>query len=200
MTITIGIFLFDNVEVLDFAGPFEVFSTASRVKRRLEQEQPPLFDVFTVAEEPRFIRARGGLMVSPGFSFGNHPPIDGLVIPGGVVSAELAKPAVINWIQQTAATSQLTASVCTGAFLLAHAGLLVDKTVTTHWEDIDDLRAKFPDLDVRENARWIDEGKIITSAGISAGIDMSLYLVARLAGEDLAHKTARQMEYDWHTG
>jgi len=200
MTITVGIFLFDNVEVLDFAGPFEVFSTASRVKRRLELEQPPLFEVFTVAEEVRLIQARGGLMVSPDYNFDHHPPVDVLVVPGGVVSAELAKPAVINWIQQTAATSQLTASVCTGAFLLAQAGLMNGKAVTTHWEDIDDLRRMFPDLMVREEARWIDEGDIVTSAGISAGIDMSLYLVARLAGEDLAHKTARQMEYDWNTG
>jgi len=166
----------------------------------MEPEQPPLFDVFTVAEEPRLIQARGGLMVSPDYNFDNHPSIDVLVVPGGVVSAELGKPAVINWIQQTAANNRLTASVCTGVFLLAQAGLMVNKTVTTHWEDIDDLRRMFPALMVKEDVRWIDEGDIVTSAGISAGIDMSLYLVARLAGKDLAHKTARQMEYDWNTG
>jgi transcriptional regulator GlxA family with amidase domain len=197
MTTTIGIFLFDEVEVLDFAGPFEVFCTASRVNNRIEPEKSPLFDVFTVAEDTHLIRARGGLMVAPRFTFDNHPPLDVLVIPGGVVSAELGKSTVIGWIEQTAAKSQLTASVCTGAFLLAQAGLLKGKNVTTHWEDVDDLRAMFPDLVVKEEARWIDEGDIITSAGISAGIDMSLYLVARLAGEELAHRTARQMDYDW---
>jgi len=200
LTTAIGIFLFDEVEVLDFAGPFEVFCTASRVKRKLAPEQPPLFDVFTVAEEPRLIQARGGLTISPGYNFSNHPPLDVLVVPGGVVAEELAKPAVSNWLKQVAAGSQLTASVCTGAFLLAQAGVLVDQTVTTHWEDIDDLRRTFPELEVKENARWVDEGDVVTSAGISAGIDMSLYLVARLAGEDLATRTARQMEYDWNTG
>jgi len=200
MTKTIGIFLFDEVEVLDFAGPFEVFGTASRVHSRMEPAHLPLFDVFTVAEEPRLIKSRGGLMVSPGFSFDNHLLIDVLVIPGGVVSAESGKPAVISWIEQTAARSQLTASVCTGAFLLAQAGLLAGKNVTTHWEDIDDLRRMFPKLAVKDNARWIDEGNIVTSAGISAGIDMSLHLVARLAGDTLARKTARQMEYNWNTG
>ena len=200
MTTTIGIFLFDEVEVLDFAGPFEVFCTASRVKHKLAPEQPPLFEVFTVAEEPRLVRARGGLAVSPGFNFSNHPSIEVLVVPGGVVTEELAKPAVSNWIKQVAAGGQLTASVCTGAFLLAQAGVLVDQTVTTHWEDIDDLRRVFPNLTVKENIRWVDDGNFVTSAGISAGIDMSLHLVARLAGEELARKTARQMEYDWNMG
>ena len=92
----------------------------------------------------------------------------------------------------------MTASVCTGAFLLAKAGLLHGKTVTTHWDDLDDLHAQFPDLTVRGDTRWIDEGTIVTSAGISAGIDMSLHLVARLAGEELGVRTARQMDYAWH--
>ncbi len=92
---------------------------------------------------------------------------------------------------------QLTASICTGAFLLAKAGLLNGKSATTHWEDIDDLRAMFPCLAVKENTRWVDEGEIITSAGISAGIDMSLHIIERLINQDLAIKTAKQMEFDW---
>ena len=120
-----------------------------------------------------------------------------LIIPGGVVTAEMGRNPVIDWITRCAARSILTASVCTGAFLLAKAGLLDGKTVTTHWEDIEDLRAGFPRVTVLEEQRWVDAGPIVTSAGISAGIEMSLYLVSRLAGHELAVQTARQMEFDW---
>jgi transcriptional regulator GlxA family with amidase domain len=113
------------------------------------------------------------------------------------VTDELTKSAVIEWIAARAAEAQLTASVCTGAFLLAKAGVLAGKTATTHWEDIDDFRKSFPDIPIDVEARWIDEGRIVTSAGISAGIDMSLHLVERLAGEPLALRTARQMDYRW---
>jgi transcriptional regulator GlxA family with amidase domain len=109
----------------------------------------------------------------------------------------LERDNIIKWIAQTAAGTELTASVCTGAFLLAKAGLLHGRTVTTHWEDIADFRRMFPGIAVRENTRWVDEGKIVTSAGISAGIDMALHLVTRLEGEELALRTARQMDYDW---
>ena len=151
-----------------------------------------------MAEALRPVRARGGLIVQPAFDFTNHPPIHLLIIPGGVVTAELAKPWVIDWIARTAAKAQLTASVCTGAFLLAKAGLLHGKTVTTHWEELDDLHVQFPGLAVRGGTRWIDEGTIATSAGISDGIDLSLHLVERLEGEELAVRTARQMDYAWH--
>jgi transcriptional regulator GlxA family with amidase domain len=104
---------------------------------------------------------------------------------------------VIDWIAARARTAALTASVCTGAFLLARAGLLDGRRVTTHWEDVGDLRRMFPALKVEEGPRWIDEGAIVTSAGISAGIDMSLHLVERRGGEALALRTARQMDYDW---
>jgi transcriptional regulator GlxA family with amidase domain len=197
LTRTVGIYLFDDVEVLDFAGPFEVFSTASRVKSRLEPDAPKPFDVFTMADAMRTVRARGGLMVQPHVDIAHHPPLDVLVIPGGVVTAELQREAIIGWIARTAAAAAITASVCTGAFLLGRAGLLGGKEATTHWEDIADLRAMFPDIQVRSGTRWVDTGQIATSAGISAGIDMSLYLVARLEGEDLAIRTARQMEFDW---
>lgn len=193
--INVGIFIFENVEVLDFAGPYEVFTTASRVSQRNSQPEP--FTVFTIGRTGATIQARAGLKVHTDYHFGNHPPIDLLIIPGGVVTQELDEPEVIQWIQSIAAKSQLTASVCTGAFLLAQAGLLEGKSATTHWEDIDDLRAMFGSIEVVEGKRWVDEGVVITSAGISAGIDMSLHLVDRLAGRDLALKTARQMEFDW---
>jgi transcriptional regulator GlxA family with amidase domain len=189
----IGVFVFDEVEVLDFAGPVQVFSTAARVATTAPAAA---FDTFTVAAAPTVV-ARGGLTLVPRHLFGTAPSIDVLVIPGGVVTAELGKPAVIDWIAARAATARLTASVCTGAFLLAKAGLLAGKTATTHWEDIADFRAQFPDVRVEETLRYVDEGRIVTSAGISAGIDMSLYLVARLADESVALKTARQMDYRW---
>jgi transcriptional regulator GlxA family with amidase domain len=197
MTRNVGIYIFDEVEVLDFAGPFEVFSTASRVKARIEPKSSRPFNVFTVADGERMVQARGGLAVMPSSDFSNHPHIDVLITPGGIVTAELDKDVVVQWISQIAESAEITASVCTGASLLGKAGLLAGKTATTHWEDIAELQAMFPDISVKENTRWVDEGSVITSAGISAGIDMSLHLVARLEGEELARKTARQMEFDW---
>lgn len=193
----VGIYIFDDVEVLDFAGPFEVFSTASRVHRRLHPDSRPPFGVFTVGFSRSAIRARGGLVVTPEFACGEHPAIDVLLIPGGVVSAEMQKAALIAWISDAARSAEVTASVCTGSFLLGKAGLLAGKSATTHWEDVADLRSQLPDTRVREGTRWVDEGDVITSAGISAGLDMSLHLVARLAGRELAVLTARQMEYEW---
>ena len=151
-----------------------------------------------MAHKAGTVRARAGLVVTPDFTFADHPAIDLLIIPGGVVSAELEKSEVIEWIKCTAAMTRLTASVCTGASLLAHAGLLSGKRATTHWADIDDLRATFPAVTVLEQHRWVDEGDIVTSAGISAGMDMSLHLVERFAGKELALKTARQMDFNWH--
>lgn len=197
MTRHVAIYLFDDVEVLDFAGPYEVFTTASRVAQRQRPDAPPPFSVSAVASHDSPVRARTGLSVSPDARFGGYPPVDVLIVPGGVVDGELARPEVISWIAETAATAELTASVCTGAFLLATAGLLDGRRVTTHWEDIPDLRRRFSALTVLENTPWVDEGRIVTSAGISAGIDMSLHLVERLAGRTLAEATARQMEYRW---
>jgi transcriptional regulator GlxA family with amidase domain len=197
MTRNVGIYIFDEIEVLDLGGPFEVFSTASRMKARLAPDAPKSFEVFTVAETMRSVRARGGLVVQPTFEIANHPAIDVFIVPGGVVTVELRRERMIDWMTHTAGGAELTASVCTGAFLLAKAGLLHGKNVTTHWEDIDDFRAMFPNIPVQGDQRWIDEGTIITSAGISAGIDMSLHLVARLESEELAIRTARQMDYDW---
>jgi len=198
MTTSVGIYVFRDVEVLDFAGPYEVFTTASRVFRRSNPTLPEPFEVFTIAREGGLVRARAGLVVHPDHGLTDHPPIDLLLVPGGVVTQELEQPAVIEWMARTAATTQLVASVCTGSFLLAQAGLLDGRTATTHWEDIPDMRAMFPAVRTVEQRRWVDEGAVVTSAGISAGIDMSLHLVERLAGRELALKTARQMDFDWH--
>jgi len=197
MTLQVGIYVYDQVEVLDFAGPFEVFSTASRVFQRGHPGQPPPFAVTLVAEAPGTVRARASLSVVAPHGFADHPPLDLLLVPGGVHDGELKKPRVIDWIRRQHAATRLTASVCTGAFLLAAAGALDGLEVTTHWEDCADLARAFPSLTVREGVRWIEHERVMTSAGISAGIDMSLRMVARLAGQELAERTARQMDYEW---
>lgn len=197
MTKTVAIYIYPNVEVLDFAGPFEVFNTASRMHARLNPAAPGLFDVRLIGESASPVPARYGFVVQPHADFAGCPRADVLVIPGGIHTGEMEKPQVIDWIAKMAGRAEITASVCTGAFLLAKAGLLTGQTATTHWEDIPDLRQMFPGLDIRENTPWVDNGHVVCSAGISAGIEMSLHLVARLAGHELALRTARQMEYDW---
>lgn len=200
MTETVAIFVFPDVEVLDFAGPFEVFSTAARVAARQTADAPTPCSVFTVSATPDPVVARGGLKIQPDWHFTNHPPADLLIIPGGVVDAEMDNPVVLEWMRRCSATAKLTASVCTGSFLLAAAGILRRGRVTTHWENIEELASRFPDLDVVSDCRVADQGRYLTSAGISAGIDMSLHLVERRFGRELAQATARQMDYDWRRG
>lgn len=186
----IGIYIYDNAEVLDFSGPFEVFTTAKRVAHND-------WNVFLVAASDSVVNARCNFLVNPHYTIDNHPDIDVLIVAGGVHTQEVKKTDVINWISKIADSSKFVASVCTGAFLLAEAGLLNGLSVTTHWEDIPELKSDYPQLRILENQRWISEGKYITSGGISAGIDMSLFLVSKLSSIELAEKTARQMEYCW---
>lgn len=188
----VGIFIYNQAEVLDFSGPFEVFSTASRISL---PNNP--FTVFLVGETGATIAARGGFSVNPTYGFHNHPDIDVLIVPGGDHSEELGKKTVINWLARQAKSAKLVASVCTGVFLLAEARIVTSHNVTTHWQDIDDLRKNYPGLTVHAVKRWVDEGPIITSGGISAGIDMSLHLVSKLHNTELAECTAKQMEYSW---
>lgn len=188
----VGIYIYENAEVLDFSGPFEVFSTANRLSA-----SGNIFEVFLIAAENFPVNARGGYSVNPHYDFSCHPKIDVLIVVGGIHAGELNKTDVINWVAKISESATAVASVCTGAFILAEAGLLSGLTVTTHWEDIEDLKRSYPNLTVIESHRWIDEGKIVTSGGISSGIDMSLYLVAKLADEVLAEKTAKQMDFEW---
>ena len=188
----IGIYVYQNAEILDFAGPFEVFSTANRLCAPKD-----VVKVFLVSEQAGPLVARGGLQILPHYCFADHPPIDVLIIVGGVHGQEMDKAGVLSWIAAQSVGAQVTASVCTGVFLLAGAGVLSNQRVTTHWEDIADLKSQFPNLQVCEGLRWIDSGSVISSAGIAAGIDMSLYLVSRLRGRELAVRTAKQMEFDW---
>jgi len=188
----IGIYIYDQAEVLDFSGPFEVFSTASRV---CQSSNP--FDVFLISEVGNEVIARAGYKVISSYGFHNHPEMDVFIVVGGVYTDEIKKPQVIEWIFNQAQKTPVVASICTGAFLLAKAKILNNQKVTTHWEDIADLRTMFPQLDVIENVRWVDEGNLITSGGISAGIDMSLHLVSKLHSPALAEQTAKQMEFSW---
>lgn len=198
-TLDVAILVFDEVEALDLAGPYEVFTTAVRMQQRAQPGTPPLFRVRCVARSMEPVRARAGLRVLPDADFATCAAPHVLIVPGGVVDGARACPDTVAWLVRAAAAARLTASVCTGAFLLADAGVFADGPVTTHWEDIADLRAQFPTLDVREGVRWVDQpgGRVVSSGGISAGIDMSLHLVALLAGMPLAERTARQMDYAW---
>lgn len=188
----IGIYIYDEAEVLDFSGPFEVFSVASRFLDENEK-----FNVFFVSEKNTVIKARGGFCVQSHYTFENCPSIDVLIVVGGVHTAEVKNTNVTSWVAKVAKKAKLVTSVCTGAFILAQAEVLTSQKVTTHWEDIVDLEKDFPSLDVQKNVRWVDEGDIITSAGISAGIDMSLHLVSKIRSNDLAKQTAKQMDFDW---
>lgn len=200
MSLRVLILAFDGVEALDFAGPFEVFTTASRVSQRMQPGTAAPFDVASVAQAARGqpVQARAGLQLLANHTLADSPKADVLIVPGGVVDVPMASPDTLRWIADQAASAQIVASVCTGAFLLAESGVVTNDPVTTHWEDIADLRERFPSLDVRDGVRWVDNGRIVSSAGISAGIDMSLHLVERLAGRELAERTARQMDYEWN--
>lgn len=187
---TIGIVIYDEAEVLDFAGPFEVFSTAAR----LCSTKP--WSVCLISER-QTVNARGGLTVQSHFTLDNHPPLDVLLVSGGVHTWAMNNRRLLQAIRNAGESARWVTSVCTGAFLLAEAGLLGNEKVTTHWEDLADLHHRYPNLQVHETVRWVEDGNRITSAGISAGIDMSLHLVETLHSRELAKKTARQMEYDW---
>ena len=187
----IGIYIYNQAEVLDFSGPFEVFSTA----KRLGAED---LNVFLISENAGPVIARGGFKVLADYSLNNHPEIDLLMVVGGVHTDEMNKRNVLDWLASVSGSASQVASVCTGAFLLAKAGLLEGLAVTTHWEDISDLALQFPCLDVISDKRWVTSGKFTTSGGISAGIDMSLHLVSVHYGLQFSSKVARQMEYSWH--
>lgn len=190
--ISLGILLFDGVEVLDFAGPFEVFSLAETSRR------DKAFAVTTVSETGAPIKAANGLVVHPDVSFENAPAFDVLVVPGGYGArvVEVNNRVLLDWLAVQATQVDLLASVCTGAFLLARAGLLQDKAVTTHWAHTNELKRAYPELEVRPNVKFVDQGKVITAGGISAGINMSFYIVRKLVGRDEAIAAARLMEYD----
>ena len=195
---TVAILLFDDVEVLDFSGPFEVFAVTD------ELNDHRLFAVTTVAETTGPIRARNGLRVLPHHDFATAPAADLLVITGGFGTRRLLeRPEILAWVRERSRAAEITASVCTGSLVLARAGVLEGCAVTTHHQRHDLLRELAPAATVHEDRRFLvnpataTRGVIATSAGISAGIDLSLHLVALLHGASVAEQTARYMEYSW---
>jgi transcriptional regulator GlxA family with amidase domain len=195
--LSVGIVVFDDVEVLDFAGPFEVFSRARLtpgVESRRTDESAP-FEVFTVSPRPGLVTAVGGLRVVPDFDFSNAPAIDVLVVPGGFGTRPLLEDAdVLAWVRRTAVAAERVTSVCTGALVLAKAGLLSGKRATTHWSSLDRLAGLDPTITVDGGQRVVQD-EVITSAGVSAGIDMAFAVVARYCGREVAEETARYIEY-----
>ncbi len=184
---TIAFYLQDGVEVLDFAGPMEVFSYAG-------------YEVFTVSKEKKPITSQGILKVVPDYSIEDAPKADILAFFGGNASAAFNDKKVIKWVNQQE-NIQYHFSVCTGAFILAEAGILEGKVATTFHNALDGLESNYPEIDVRKNVRFVDNGEVITTAGISAGIDGALHLVAKLQGLNTAKRTAYYMEYDnWVPG
>jgi transcriptional regulator GlxA family with amidase domain len=191
----VGILVFPNVEVLDFCGPFEVFSV-TRVEETRRREEPSPFEVLLVAEQDGVVTATGGLRVVPDHTIATCPPLDVLVVPGGWgVREEIAKRTLVEWISERGRHVETLTSVCTGSMLLGHAGLLDGRRATTHWRSLDWMRQSFPTVTVEDKLHVVEDGDIHTSAGISAGIDMALRVVARYHSEAVARATARHMEY-----
>ena len=193
----VGIVLFKDVEVLDFCGPFEVFS-ATRLNEDSRREEPSPYEVILVAEKNNAVVAAGGMKVLPDYVFENCPKLDILVVPGGWgVREELKNIAMRDWLRARSSEVETLTSVCTGSILLGNAGLLHGLSATTHWRSLEWMRELFPDVTVEFDKRVVEEGRIITSAGISAGIDMALRVVARHHGEGVARATAMHMEYPY---
>ena len=194
---TVGIFVFDDVEVLDFAGPYEVFSRTRLVpgaQSRRSTESAP-FEVFTVAARERAITATGGLQVTAAYTWADAPKIDILVIPGGFGTRPLVEDVpTANWIKEIAPRAEHVTSVCTGALLLAKAGLLSHRQATTHHAAYDLLASLDPSITVRRDLRVVHD-HIISSAGVSAGIDMAFAVVEMLHGREVADETAAYIEY-----
>ncbi|MFC4776034.1 DJ-1/PfpI family protein [Paenibacillus sp. GCM10023252] len=187
----VGLYLFDDVEVLDFAGPFEVLSVT------LDGGGHKPFDVRIVSEHGGVVNARHGLKVQADYSFADAPDFDILIVPGGLgARQEMYREPVLSWVREQAGKVELLTSVCTGALILANAGLLDGKRATTHWASLDRMETEFPQVQVQRGVKFVDEGSTVSSAGIAAGIHMAFHLVTRLIGVEAARQTAKVMEYD----
>jgi transcriptional regulator GlxA family with amidase domain len=191
----VGIVVFPDVEVLDFCGPFEVFSV-TRLDEERRREEPSPFDVFLVAEGTGPIVTTGGMKVTPDHTLESCPPLDVLVVPGGWgTRTEMKNARLMAWIKERAKQVETLTSVCTGSMVLGQAGLLDGRHATTHWRSLQWMRDSFPAVTVEEKLHVVEDGNVLTSAGISAGIDMALRVVARYHGDAVARNTARHMEY-----
>lgn len=202
----VAIFIFDEVEVLDFAGPFEIFGVTGK-----QNGGEGFFEVFTVAEKSS-ISARNNLFITPTYTFENCPTPDILLIPGGGgfrkagdgsqgvafgSRREMNNENLLNWVREMNKKVELLLSVCTGSLILAKAGLLEGLSATTHFKAVEQMREVAPNTTLFPEKRWVDNGRIVLSAGVSAGIDMSLYVVSKLHGKEIADATATYIQYDY---
>jgi transcriptional regulator GlxA family with amidase domain len=201
----VAIFIFDDVEVMDFTGPFEIFSVTGL---RSGGEKP--FNVFTVAEK-HDITARGNLKITASYLLADCPQPDIVLVPGGGgihadgthfgSRKQMHNPVLLNWLKEQNKTAELLLSVCTGSLILGKAGLLKGLAATTHWKAIDAMKDAAPHTKLLPEERWVDNGRIILSAGVSAGIDMALYVVGKLLGKPAADETAQYIQYQyWKQG
>lgn len=181
---TVAIFLFDGVEVIDFAGPYEIFGQAN-------------FNVFTVSQNGKKVQTAMGLSVNPDYSYKTMPEYDVLLVPGGNVRQVAEKKQTQQWVSQQAQSAQYVLSVCTGSDILAESGVLDGLTATSFHKHLGHFEQMYPKVKVVSDRRWVDNGKVITSAGLSSGLDASLHLVSKIKGLDFARTTALHLEYDW---
>lgn len=182
--VQVAILLFDGVQIIDFAAPYEVFGQAR-------------FGVYTVSADGKPVTTAMGLRVTPDHAFADAPPADVLLVPGGDVDAAAQDAATLAFVRERAGGADHVLSVCTGAQILAATGLLDGKRATTFHLAFDGLAQAYPAVEVVRDARWVDSGRIVTSAGLSSGIDAALHIVASIRGEDAARSTALHLEYDW---
>lgn len=193
-TRNVAIIVYEGVEILDFGGPTEVLASASGYAN---QTGEPGLNVYTVSKTTAPLKSQGVVTIVPEFSIQNAPKPDILVVPGGNSGSVSKDPAFLAWVKNAAENAEVTLTVCTGAFILGKAGLLESQEITTWYGALENLRTSFPKSTVEPGRRFIDNGRFITTAGVSAGIDGSLHLVARLFGRVVADQTARYMEYHW---
>lgn len=193
----VGIFVFNEIEILDFCGPFEVLSvTRLDESKRLETISP--FDIKLISRTKDVVVTTGGMKILPDFDFDTCPKLDILIIPGGMGTRKLMyEKKVLNFIKTKKKEIELLTSVCTGSLILSNTGLIDGINATTHWKSLSRMEEEFKNVKVCKDKHFVEDGNIITSAGISAGIDMTLYIVKKYFGEDIARATAKHMEYKY---
>ncbi|WP_418180904.1 DJ-1/PfpI family protein [Aliarcobacter lanthieri] len=193
----VGIFVFDDIEVLDFCGPFEVLSvTRLDETKRLETLSP--FDVKLISIKKEVIFTKGNMKIIPDFDFEDCPKLDILIVPGGMGTRKLMyDEKVLEFVKQKSKEVELLSSVCTGSLILANAKLLEGVQATTHWKSLQRMEEEFKNVKVCRDKHFVEDKNIISSAGISAGIDMALYIVKRYFGEEVSRTTAKHMEYSY---
>lgn len=185
----VGILLFADAEELDFAGPWEVFGALGKMGKGVE--------VVSIAETQAPVRCANGLRVVPDHDFDSAPPLDIVLVPGGMgTRSEIENPALIEWLRDAGSRCRWVTSVCTGSQLLHGAGFASGRRITTHWGFVETLREEAEDATVLDDVRYVADGNVVTAAGVSAGIDMALWLVGQIWDEDLARTIQRYIEYD----